>query len=387
MKIGWIILGCLWISVSWAQRPYSMNQGGAIRKGYYEEIPYTVVMNNHLLVDVEIGGKLRRFIWDSGAPFVVTEKLAKELKMKTVSSISLGDANGKQNFSSIVKVEEVKIGKVAFAGIPACVMPDTALFFDCTGIDGLIGSNLLRESIVQISSNEKKIILTDDRKKLNLKGLKPIRMFLGGNQSAPLITLELMEKVNIELLFDTGSGAFLEINEKNWEGLKKYLPDIPLKAEGEGEAVYSLWGRGKEMKKYLFEMDIKVCGTVFKQVEGTNMRDRWSRLGNRFLQYGRVTMDYRHACFYFEPYTSGVVEVKNEKVPSVVPVWSEGEMRVGLIWGKVPGVAVGDRILKIDGQDVRNIGRCEYLQWKIQKKDRVVLQILTATGEEKEIVW
>jgi hypothetical protein len=63
-----------------------------------------------------------------------------------------------------VSLKEIKIGNTTFAGIPTLVnLPDQ---LKCWHVDGIVGSNLLRNSIVVFDGQKHQIIITDQLDKL-----------------------------------------------------------------------------------------------------------------------------------------------------------------------------------------------------------------------------
>lgn len=390
MKFTFILFLSLLVStVGKAQKNFTFNQGRAEKKAYYEEIAYEN-FGPYLIVPVEIGGKIRKFLWDTGMPVSLTKKLAAELGQQAVTEVPVRDANGKIDTLGAMVLKELKIGHTVFREIPALMVSDSVIFFDCRGIEGVIGSNMLRKSVVQFRPDERKIILTDDIKKVNLQGSKPLDMYLAGIQSNPLITVKLKDKVSIRLLFDSGSNRLLELTEGNYREIQEKWPGIvDSLAAGRGATGMGLWGSGKDAKQYAFETDLHLGKTVIQDLKAFTMEDKISRLGVRLLDYGRVTMDYRKVRFYFTPFAGK--EVKSQvRIFPITPLPEKNRVEVGMVWGNdFPDIAPGDTILEINGVNVEHMERCDFFrEWvklNVDSREKCMLRIRNRAGEIRQL--
>src|SRR5690606_6751659 len=104
---------------------------------------------------------------------------------------------------------------IAFLNTLGLVLPESAMqIYGCHQIDGIIGSNMLRKSIIQFDSENKQIILTNNPENLELKNINYQKMTLTKNQSSPFIQVILKKgdkDASINTLFDTGNNGFFDI--------------------------------------------------------------------------------------------------------------------------------------------------------------------------------
>ena len=232
-----------------AQDVFSFTQGKPEQKRYYEEIPYEKV-GGKIIVTVEIGGKPRRFIWDTGATVLLTESLAKELGCKVIQSMPLYDAYNQVDTAKIIRVDKIKIGGTSFHGVPAGILSDHSIFAVCFGVDGFIGSNICWKSVVEFRDDEQKIILTDRLKRLDMPKQRGIKMLHRSQQSSPIIPVKVAENMVLELLFDTGDGGFLQISERNYNQFIAADSGVfRIKEVGHGSNSVGLWGNAPKMDK------------------------------------------------------------------------------------------------------------------------------------------
>ena len=61
-----------------------------------------------IILEVEMGGEPRRFLFDTGAPMVVSEELAEEFDMKVITKSYVKDSNGERKRQDYVKMPEFK---------------------------------------------------------------------------------------------------------------------------------------------------------------------------------------------------------------------------------------------------------------------------------------
>ena len=191
MRVGPLFLLFLFLSVAIYGQNVKFNKGRVVQKNYYTEVAYEE-LKGKLIIPVEIQGNSYRFLFDTGAPNLISHSLRDLIETKALTSIQVKDANDKRQPLDVVVIPMLKIGGISFKNSPAIVNDINSNFlFECLEIDGIIGSNLVRNSIVQIDSEKKQILLTDQVKKLNLEGLNYLDMALDANQSSPYIWINL----------------------------------------------------------------------------------------------------------------------------------------------------------------------------------------------------
>lgn len=387
MKFFILLICSIWFYQGYAQ--FSFNRGKAAVRNYYEEIPYEE-LKGKIITEVRLEGIAGRFIWDTGAMTVIRQGLAQKLDCESVCYLPIIDSNGAEDSLEVVILKQVGIGNTVFTGIPAIVLADTSFFMKCLQTDGMIGSNLLRNSIVQFRSKERRILMTDRIKNLNTGRAEKIPMLKAGLQSDPVITIRLKEGVNLELLFDTGDDGFLNISERNFVFLGERRPDAwEIVGEGEGNNLVGLWGEGSLLeKKYRVRIDhVGLGGAVFENVYAATISGTNSHLGADLLNYGIVTLDYRRSHFYFEPFLTGNLSFQKGKIWQVMPVFADNCLKIGLIWEDIPGISVGDEILEINGEPMEGKDECYLFLHDIipEEAEEIELKIRTAQGEEQKV--
>jgi len=152
------------------------NQGAIRQVNYFESIPFEFI-EQKIIIPVSIAGVTYRFMVDTGAPNFISQKIFNKIKPEVVDEILMSDANNIEIKTPLAEIEELKIGSLIFNNSPVLIDEnDENIFFKCWKLDGIIGSNLLRNSIVQINLEEKLLYLTDRIDRLDLNHLRPSKM-------------------------------------------------------------------------------------------------------------------------------------------------------------------------------------------------------------------
>ncbi len=358
-----------------------MNGGKTKAKNYFITLPYQVV-GEHLVVQATVRGKERNFIFDTGAPTVVQQTWYSH---NDTRKIKIQDANDVSDSTGFAIVDSIQVGSVVFENIPAAVLKGDDIISKCFKIDGFIGSNLLRNSIVQFDTDRKVILITDNKDSLKLSKKYATKMLLD-NQSSPLITVKISETETEIILFDSGSGGFHNQSHlyiKNYKNRQIFSDSL----NGFGSESGGLWGAEKEKKQQKFKIPSLKIGDTEITNTWTTVTDDWrSRIGLKLLDYGKVTIDYRHRKFYFEPKSSSQpYQSKNWPIGTTV---KDGKLCVGLVWESYADkVKLGDEITEIDGQISKPINTiCDLiLDDPLRNKQSAKLKLKSADGTLKTV--
>ncbi len=276
----------------------TMNKGGTESKNYHEEIPYKFV-NGVMFLTPEIGGIKRKFVFDLGAPMQITPELFEELKPELINHTEISDVNEKKTILNIVSLAKIKLNNIAFTGIPSLV--SNSSLYKCWHIDGIIGSNLFRKSIVQIIPERHLIILTDDETKISVDKKMQIPLISGEPQNFPYFKMKVINKKSLLVGFDTGSSGFLMVTETD---ARRFKNDEALEKISNGYGINHRGLLGLQNPDSLYRLKIptlRIGGVTFTNVVTETTKSRTTRIGTKIFDYGTVTIDFIHHFFYFEP--------------------------------------------------------------------------------------
>ena len=388
MKAFRIILCLFVVQISFGQN-ISFNKGEVITKNYYSEIQYEFVKGK-IIIPVIIKGKTYQFLLDTGAPNLISSDLKNTLDKTKLKSISVKDANNNRRRMDLVTLPILSIGNIEFKEQTALVYElESNLLFDCFKIDGIIGSNLFRKSILKILSKEKKIIITNSIKKANPNKQFKSNLNLIGAQSSPYITIRLKGEKNAteSLLFDTGMDGFYDLCLKHYNLFTKEKA-LTTHSKGEGSIGMSLFGNAKSNNQYRLKIpEINFPGATFKNVVTQTTDDDNSRIGSKLLNYGNVTIDFKHKDFYFEPFEK--INDLDEKLLAFSPTILNNKVSVGIVWNDSLNkkISYGDEIISVNGINFSQMDICELLinNTVFKKEEYFEIKLKDAEGETKTI--
>jgi hypothetical protein len=361
----------------------SMNQGGPAAKHFYQEIPYQQI-NGKIIIEIEIAGHIRKFLLDTGAPDIISDEIAAQLNITNAKQGTSEDAVGVKAASKTATVNSLKIGNITFNNVPASIGVPTILA--CFGVEGIIGSNLLRNTIIQFNSKKHTVILTDDFARLPATPQNAIPLNLRvDKQSTPFFVSNITANITGDFFFDSGDNGFLALTNQYMDIFKKYNV-FTIMATGYGGNVFS--GNGHEQDDLKFRLKfptLQIGKAVFTNViteTTTNNVGTGNRIGVQLLDHGTLTIDYLHKKLYFEPFTPQTDLI--EKTWAVSPSFNDGKLIIGVVWNQLKGaINPGQQIIAIDDVSCEKVDFCDLITKKslLNGKEHAVLTIKNEKGE------
>lgn len=372
-----ILVFVLVVTFSHAQNT-SLNKGRITSKNYYSEIPYENV-NGKLIIPVTIKNKTYRFLFDTGAPNLISTQLKDQLGLKSGNYISVSDANNASEKMELITIPFFSLGNLTFKNTASLVYNSANnIVFDCFKIDGIIGSNIFKKSIVQILSKKQLIIITDDPKKLNLSNQKASKLKLLGSQSSPYFSIGLIGKKRAteDVLFDTGASGFYDLCLKHYKTFKPHNV-ISTLSNGKGSNSIGLFGIAETQSQYRVRIpELTINETAFNNVITITESDNNSRVGSKLLNYGDVTIDFKNKKFYFSPFETEIN--LEEKQLGFTPTLNNKKLVVGIVWDESlkDKIKFGDEILEVNGVNFNNVNECDFITKESIFKENDTLDIL-----------
>ena len=243
--------------------------------------------------------------------------------------------------------------------------------FNCLNLDGIIGSNSFKNSIIKIDYQQKKLFITNDLKNLTPK-VKAQKMKLMGYQKLPFIELTLVgkDKVKEDVLFDTGySKLYTQSNRAfNIFSKKSVLNRIITK---DAKLSIGLFGSDQESSKSVFTIPIFIFGDYsLKNVVAYSSSDDNSKIGNEILNFGSVTLDFVKSKYYFEKLNNNQNTDLLKEYPLFVPSYENGNLIIGMVISENLNsvLKVGDKITKIDEHKIDHLNCTDIMNFQYPKE-------------------
>ena len=388
MKKIYVLLFIVFSNFCFAQN-ISVNNGNTQEQNYYSEIQFEYI-NGKIIIPVIINEITYRFLLDTGASNLITKKLASILNPKSLQEIKVEDANDNKSSMNVVELPNLTIGNIVFENSVALSSNDEKnLFFDCFNLDGFIGSNLLRNSIIQIDIKNKNLIITNDATKLKLNKKKSLNLSLLGIQSSPYIWIKLKgEKSGKEqVLLDTGMKGFYGVSSRNYS-LFKDKKIFKLLAYGTGTESIGIFGNSKNTtQQSLMLPKIEIANSNFLNISTITTNDDNSKIGIELFENGTATIDFLNKKFYYEQFENNID--LTEKFSKFSATILNNKFSIGIVWDeKLKDIIyTGDEIIEINDKNYENYLLCELINNKLIFEDIEItkLKIKNKNGEVKTI--
>ena len=380
----------------------NLNQRSIKQKKYLQKIPYKIIGEHLIVVPVTINGKTYNFLFDTGSSFTISDKLFKELNLPIIDQKGVMDAEGSIKEMRFILLPLLQLQKITFINTLGFVNHeetyDSVNLFECFEIDGIIGSNMFRNSVVQIDEQNKHIIITDDFKKIATKKKHyqalemeltkigyPILSWVGINKGE-------QQSSDTKLLFDTGDPSLYTMRLYAYDWFNENMDIVEIIAESEGSYAWGIHGLFEKERHIILNIpEFRICGKTFYNIVIPTTNSQISRIGSGLLKYGRVTLDYKKKRFFYEPYDDINTDELSERPLAISPTWQNDKLIIGIIWDKSleAQINLGDEILSIDSINIENISLCDYMKLDVFKKSVSDIKTLELrdikTGEVKKI--
>jgi hypothetical protein len=378
------------ITLSFAQENLSFNEGKAKTLDYHGEILFENI-NGKIILPVTVANEPYKFILDTGTPTAISERLSKKLNPSSISKIAITDINQQADSLAVLRLNNIAIGPIEFNNIPALVIEPNDIF-TCLGVDGFIGSNLLRNSVIQLNGLTNTLILSSSEKALNLNPKRASDLVLDA-QSSPYISLLLKNKkkgVKHQVLLDLGVNSLYDLALPNYEVFQHY--DIfEHKASSKAINTMGLFGMAKEeLHHRLLLPELDLNGFKFNNLLVETTQGNNSSIGSGLLDLGLITVDYKNRKFYFDPFQSSKLSSEHlYKFPISYFPENKG-LYIGSVWspGLTGKISIGDQILAVDGLSFETLEFCDLINSNpiFQGKERLIITTVNKQGEKIDTV-
>lgn len=337
------------------------------------EVPIEV-LSSKVFLTVEVGGKPRRFVFDTGSPSMVSSELAEELQLKAVDKRQGRDSHGTVIETTVAQTD-LSVGGTTFRHVPVYVapFPKTARCL----FDGVLGSEVLPLCAWQLDLPDGVLRCGTDLTALDHVGAahkQPLYDF--GYPHAPILDVRFARNAASKAMFDTGSPEYLAISPADLAGAERN-DAVAKTIEGFGSLGSSLGGPAPKAKQRMVELRSLSLGPLkLGRIAAPVRESSPSLIGAAVLDHFVVTLDMRDQAAYFAPYRDGPFVREGYGLAMDL---DDGQ-RVSLVWDDGPaseaGLRAGDRVISLNGEPVKT--SCDGIRRTMQA---------VSTGDELEIEW
>ena len=354
VRIG-IIAFCLLGAMACTSFKKLYNAGSVGSDYFYSEIDYYTDLEL-IFVPVEIGGETYRFLFDTGAPNVISKELGEKLALKSKRSGNVSDSQGNRGRSGVIKLDTVSIGGVDFYNTSAITADlKHAVELACLNFDGIIGANLMKLAYWKIDAKNQKLTFSSDLDTLKAGLSRPhILPFDPKNTYTPMVSLCVNDSVIDNFTFDTGSGGYISLGKNLSIEPENFL------AEFVGYGSTGLYGSNLDTIRY-GKVKVELDSLSQIGIAEYSMSHSKKLLGMEFLSQFVQILDWEKNEITL--YDDSLVTQKLGRYP-VSPRWVNGALIVGSIntdsIHQSLDLSIGDTITVLAGQNFDNVDVSRY---------------------------
>lgn len=356
-------------------------QYGSIEPADFTETLDFEIKNGLVFVPIKIQGKTYRFLLDTGAPFSISEALQSRYGFEVVSQGHIVDSDHNRKAVNYVQVDTLLIGSIPFINQTAFVGNFTKNpVFQCLGIDGIIGSNLMRHCNWAIDQKSRQLTLSSGIGEQWIKGSTSVP-FKTDFQYNILVDIGVGEAKVKSMTLDFGSNGALSMPSDVFSFLKEQeIIDSTYYETGTQQA--GIIGTPVNIStEHTISDSVNFNGLA---LGGVAIRTSPSSLiGTRVLSRFIVTIDWGKQQLYLNPYNTP----HQDRIDYGFKIGYTEELGIhirSVIKGSnayKQGIRPGMKVLKINSLDFQQEHQfCDYVQLMQQRPERLLVELLDEKG-------
>lgn len=329
------------------------------------------------IIPVKIEGYTYHFLFDTGAPTVISPELSQEFIAfeEKPKKITLDDAMGISTKVDLSLLPELSIHHTTFKNVGVLIKDLSNFKSFCINIDGIIGANLMRSAVWKIDYTRQVMHFSDRRKNVALQDPEASIGFKENFVGTPMISLT-DGNVSFQADWDTGYNGQFQITDSLQSFLNKYRSHPVESINGKGFPSSTLNQESLHKTQPLQQLKLdtlivnskfrpdakRFSGYLIKNVVVEREKSPASILfGNKLISSAEtVVLDWgKHRILLDKTPTS-----KLEKSFGFAPLWQNGKIVVIKLWEnasvKKAGLHLGDTLVSINGIDLKNLSQDEF---------------------------
>jgi hypothetical protein len=252
-----------------------------------------------MIVPIEIDGETYRFLFDTGAPMVISTELQAKLQCKKLTSKGVGDSQGRKKQLDYVRLPEIELAGQRFEKLTAIVADlNEAPAIGCFHLDGIIGANMMRLAFWEIDYKADLMRFTNVWENIQLDSTANHFNFYLQATGTPVIPEIFLDSVRISnVTFDTGSAGILGVSNKNLPGL---VLDSTVKS-AVGHLSSGLYGSRIDTVFYVQKPFVLGSDTIPNFPFEVQTEKEKKLLGMRYFKNYRMVLNWDERSAYLHP--------------------------------------------------------------------------------------
>jgi uncharacterized protein YxeA len=359
-----------------------MKKGKVDQEEFYVEIPFEYRFE-HIIIKVTIDGIEYDFCLDSGASSGVSKELAQKLKLKSKYNMKIGDINDTKYKVDFVRLDTINIGGINFINTGATIDDyNISKNLACFKLDGIIGSNLMKEAIWEINPENHKIKITNSLSSLNIPAnSKKIPFFQGIYHSSPKIEININGQIEKMVVVDLGSDYDIVLSKEIFD-LSIQNNSLSSTNFGYGFSTSGLFGEGKlDTNSLAIVPNISFGDITLENQIVTFRKTGMEVIGLGFFKNYKIIFNWIDD----EIILTKISDYNNKKLKhyGFTAAFRDNKIFIKFLYNQSSaekeGLKIGDQILEIDGQNYENVSDdqwCEIYKEGITPGDNPITLIV-----------
>lgn len=359
------------------------------------------VIDGAVVVPVEIEGRIRHFLFDTGSPLGLWQG-QKEAWMRQLMADSLlfGDSNKNRQHKTIYQIPTMKMGNLQIENYPL-IVEDAMKDYLCGRFDGVLGFNLVGKGLSFKLDTKDSLLIVTDRKKFFAEEEKgqPTAKYRMKRAYCPLVYVDSPFGW-IEMVFDTGAlNTWLALSQEDLDRWfqknpkkRKLLDDLTLLTDTTINTSAGLYGLSTDtlVGRLLHFQTIKIGELPVNDLYVTTAY-KTMRIGSSLLKHASLIIDAPRKRFVFLPHNNQEIRVGNSEAGSISFIPSESGDTLGVLKAVVrkgstaylKGIRTGDYLREVNGIPINDL--CTYMRME-RKDEEVLLKFYSPDGIEKIVL-
>ncbi len=384
-----VLIVLLTISACSSSKVYLLMGDGEVAQANYKVVVPFEMRLGLIILKVKIQGEEYDFLFDTGAPNVVTKELARILELKSVGRNTTKGSQGHREKVDYACIDTLSIGGIEYLQTGAGIMDfNKSTEISCMDLDGILGANSMRHSIWQIDYQKQVIILTSHIDSLTFIDKLDTIPFTTKATGTPVIDITIGNIVQHNVTLDLGSGGHIDLSHKMYTEVLKQKPEMPHNYAF-GNSSSGIYGVGAPDTINYFKPDSIQFGSIelHHQICHASVTKTSSTLGTRFFENYIITLDWNENHVILEKVTDyDHSEMKNLGYNKRL---YDGKLKVATIFNgseAAKKLQLFDYIIQEDSVSYTHIKKSDYCKMILDKtKDKPKSRKLIIEREDEQV--
>lgn len=322
--------------------------------------------NNLPFVKVDINGKIYSFLFDTGAPTVISQAIYKELNLKKKYKKAIRDSDQKEQQQILTELPEMKVDRLVFRNVGAIVLDLNSAELGCLKVDGIIGANQMAKLFWKVNYSENSLEASKELSLFDIRDYEVVIPFEAKPQKTPMVSATLLSRA-VKFTFDTGFSGRLETSGDRLdpEKLKHYVKTFGTRTTG-------AFGTAKPAPGYIFRADSMKIGNTLFQNERIST-GKMDLAGNEFFKDFIFVIDWKSNKIYMKRIGTSLPTLSSFGFSYR---FADGKTSITFVFEEENfPLKIGDSIISINGISLENLDQdkaCHYFINRIEKDQKSI---------------